>query len=399
MSEKLFLATGLDLGSKYTRAVICSLVDSRMHFLGCGLTESSGWAKSRMVERRGVSANVLASVQQAEEMARLIVESVTVGCGGLTVRGTHTSSRLETGRPREIEQRHINQAMGKFLRMPMAEDRMMLQMYPQDFSIDGQPGFRDPRHMLASSLEAHAYVMTVSRQEHENLVGSINHAHLAVEESVYEAIAACHASVLPEERREGLAFLDIGGQSTEMAVYYGDALQLTVTIPISGDHFTRDIAHVLHVNFEEAERLKEEFGCANSSRVSATGLVDLESSRKGEWREAPRQQLAAIIEARAEELFRYAQKELTRAGMDRSLASGLVLSGGGAMLDGICDVAERILDCPARVGRPLGIEGWPEALDDPSWTTAAGLAMYSARLRTQVDLERQSVGFLGRILR
>ena len=217
---------------------------------------------------------------------------------------------------------------------------------------------------------------------------------------MFEGLASCYASVLPEDRKEGFACLDIGSQSSELVVYFGDAMTLAATIPICGDHFTRDIAHFLRVSPDDAahgERRIRQRGIDAGRRRTVSSSCPSWKGR--EAREASRKRLNEIIEIRAEELFQMVKKELTRVGMHRSLTSGLVLTGGGSHLHGLCDIAEHVLDCQARLGLGIGIQDWPSDLDEPSWSTAAGLAMYSARLHTQVDLERQSIGLLGRILR
>jgi cell division protein FtsA len=278
---------------------------------------------------------------------------------------------------------------------------MVLQLLPQDFVIDDQPGFHDPRKMLASVIEANAHLVTISTQEHNNLIGAINRAHLSVDETIYEAIAGCYASVLPADRRQGVAFVDIGANSTELACYYGESAQLATSLRICGDHFSRDIAHAFRIPLDAAVTVKHEFGGAVAQGTAENSVVELplfdEEGRDA--REAPRKFINEILESRTVELFDMVKAELARVGMQRALTSGLVISGGGALLPGICDVAERVLDCPARIGLAQGFQDWPDELNDPAWTTVAGLAMYAARLRSQVDLERESVGMLGRILR
>lgn len=390
---------GLDLGSTATRCVIARLDGARLHFAGAGALESAGWARSRIVDRAAVSNAALRAVQMAEAEAGVQLESIVVGCGGLTVRGANTRSRTETGRPREIEQRDVNRAFERAARVQLQEDRMILQLCPQEFALDDRPGFRDPRKMIASSLEVNAHLITISELEHNTIVDSVNHAHLSVDETIFEAVAACYASVLPEERREGLALVDIGAQSTQIIVYYGDATQLASTVAVAGDHFTRDVAHFLRVSYQDAEQVKEQFGSANSAYTADNSFIELPSANGREPREASRKLINEILEARADELFQLVRAELARVGMDRVLTSGVVLTGGGALLPGMCDMAERVLKCPVRLGLPLGLMDWPEELDTPDWTVAAGLAMYSARLHSLVDLEKQSIGLLGRILR
>jgi cell division protein FtsA len=184
----------------------------------------------------------------------------------------------------------------------------------------------------------------------------------------------------------------------------GATAQLANSLRICGDHFSRDIAHALRIPPESATIVKHEFGGAISEGTAANSIVEL-PPMDGRWRdvgesrEASRKFINEILESRAVELFEMVQTELARVGMHRALANGLVISGAGALLPGICDVAERVLECPARIGLAVGFQDWPEGLNDPAWTAVAGLAMYAARLRSQVDLERRSVGVLGRILR
>jgi cell division protein FtsA len=348
-----------------------------------------------------VSDCVLAAVEEAEAMAQTAIETVVAGMGGLTARGANSRGRLELGRPREIEQRDINRAMDRAMHIQLQEDRMVLQLLPQDFVVDDHPGFHDPRKMMASVIEANAHLVTISTLEHNNLIGAINRAHLSVDETVYEAIAGCYASVLPSDRREGVALIDIGAHSTELVCYYGESAQLATSLRICGDHFSRDLAHAFRIPLESAVIVKHEFGGAVSHGTAENSTVELPvaEAHGREPREAPRKFVNEILESRAVELFEMVRAELERAGMQRALSSGLVISGGGALLPGICDVAERVLDCPARIGLAQGFLDSPDELDDPAWTTAAGLAMYAARLRSHVDLERQSVGMLGRILR
>ena len=403
MSDKFIFATGLDAGSTFTRCVIGLLEGERLRILGYGSVPSEGWSKSRISDQQAVSACVLAAVEEAEAMAQTTIETVVAGMGGLTARGANSRGRMDLGRPREIEQRDINRSMERALRIQLTEDRMVLQMLPQDFVIDDQPGFHDPRKMQASVIEANAHLITISAQEHNNLLGAINGAHLSVDETIFEAIAGCYAAVLPEDRREGVAHVDIGAHSTELVCYYGESAQMATSLRICGDHFSRDLAHALRIPLESATIVKHEFGGAVSQGTAAHSTVELPMAglgpAEGMGREAPRKVINEILESRTVELFEMVQAELARVGMQRAISSGLVISGGGALLPGICDVAEKVLQCPARIGLAQGFQDWPEELNDPAWTTAGGLAMYAARLRSQVDLERQSVGMLGRILR
>jgi cell division protein FtsA len=183
-----------------------------------------------------------------------------------------------------------------------------------------------------------------------------------------------------------------------MAIYDGDALMLAATLPVAGDHFTRDISYVLKVNYDDAEHLKREYGWAMSGLTSDNSIVELPSPEGRAPREVPRSTIDEILEARAEELLGHVRAEIRRVDMEQSLLEGVVLTGGGALLNGMCDLAERILNCQVRNGLTIGIEDWPEQLDTPIWTTAAGLAMYSGRLKLKTELKR-SVGGLASLIR
>jgi len=394
-----FPAVGLDLGSSRTRCAVCLVEDERLRFLGYGDCESRGWVKSRVADQNAVTECVLEALHQAEARSQISVDAATIGFGGTTVRGANSRSRIELGRPREIEQRDVNRALDRAVKVQLREDRAVLQLLPQDFIVEDQAGHRDPRSMLAQRLEANAHLITGSIQEHNCIIGAVNQAHIAVEETVYEPLAAHFASILPEDRREGTALVDIGAQSTDLVVYYDESLQLASSLPICGDHFTRDVAMAFRISLEEAMLAKEEYGSATSEYTAENSLIEVTSAGDASSRELPRRLLNEIIEARARELFEYVKRELARVGMERSMLGGVVLTGGGARLPGMCDVAEATLRCQARNGLPVGIQDWPAALDHPSWATAAGLAMYSAKLKVQGELERQSVGLLARILR
>lgn len=389
----------MDAGAARTRCVIGVLEDGVLRYVGHGEGPSGGWTKGRIADQNAAAQSILTALREAETRAQVSVKSATLGIGGPSVRGNNSRSSLELGRPREIVQRDVNRAVERASRVQLREDRLILHLMTQDFVVDSHPGHRDPRKMVASRLEANIHLVTASEAEHQCLVAAANQAHLAVEETVFEAVAGAFAAVLPEDRREGVAFVDIGSQSTEIVVYYGEAVQLAGSLPICGDHFTRDVARGLGTGIDDAELLKVEYGSAAADQTGDNSLIDVPSPGDREPREAPRRKLNRILEARADELFGYVRGELARVGMAHALMGGVVITGGMARLHGMCDVAERVLDCQARNGLAVGIEDWPEEIDDPVWVTAAGLAMYSARLRLQGELENQSAGLLGRILR
>src|SRR5437899_2820004 len=218
MDGKPNYAVGLDAGSLRTRFTIGVLEPSGLRLIGYGDTESEGWVKGRIADQRAASEAILRAVREAEAMAQTSVESAVAGMGGPTVRGANSRAAIEVGRRREIEARDVTRVIEHASRVQMHEDRMMLQACLQDFVVDDHPGHRDPRGMIASRIEANMHLITASVLEHDCLVTAMNQAHLAAEETVHEAVAACYAAILPEERREGIAFLNIGAHSSALAV-------------------------------------------------------------------------------------------------------------------------------------------------------------------------------------
>ncbi|MCU1238302.1 MAG: cell division protein FtsA [Candidatus Solibacter sp.] len=399
MAAKTIYAAGLDLGSRQTRLVICTLENGHVRFLGAGEAESQGWSKGRIADQQAVSGSVTAALREVEARAGASIESAVVGMGGPTVRGANGRGILELGYVQEIQQKDVNRVFDRASRVQLMEDRMVLQLFPQDFVVDDHPGHRDPRKMLASRLEVNVHLVTASIQEHNAIIGAVNTAHLAVEETVYEALASCYAAVLPENRREGIAVVDIGSHSTELVIYYGDAMHLASTVRICGDHFTRDLAQGLCLSFEDAELVKMEFGCAVSRDCPDNIAVELPTPEDRQPREVQRKIVNRIIEARAEELFRFVRGEFARVGLDRSLIGGVFLTGAGAKMPGLCDAAEEVLQCQTRFGLTEGIMDWPAEFNDPAWCTAAGLAMYSAKLKEQAELQKEQATWIGKILK
>ncbi len=394
MSNKTKLAVGLDLGSTSTRAVICALEEQSLKFLGYGEAPVQAWTKGRLTDQNALGQSIQFALHEAESRAEASPESAVIGVGGC-VAGVNSRGLYEFGRRRDIEPDDLRYSVELASRVRLEEDRQILQICPQDFTIDGRAGYRNPKGILCARLEANVHVITASLGEHQSLISAVHKAHLAVEESIFEGVAAAYATILPEDRARGVALIDIGAQSTHLAVYDGDALLLATSLPIGADHFTRDVSWLLKVNYEDAENLKREFGCALTGTEWDNSYIEIPTAEGRGIREAPRRQLNEILEARAEDIFDRIYAEILRVGMEQSLLEGAILTGGGSLLPGMCDIAERVLNCQARNGLATGIENWPQELDNPTWTTAAGLVMYSGRLKLKRDWKRASAGLAG----
>jgi cell division protein FtsA len=379
VSNKIRHAVGLDLGSSATRVVICAVEGDSLRFLGHGEAPVQSWSKGRLSDQFALTDSIQRATLEAEARSGVSPDAVVLGLGG-SAAGVNSRGVYEFGRKRQIEASDLRYAVELALRVQLEDDRLLLQVCPQDFTLDGRAGFRNPESMSCSRLEANVHIVTASAREHQGLIAAVHQAHLAIEETVFEGIAAAYASIIPEDRSRGAALVDIGAHSTHIAVYDGEALLHAAALPVGGDHFTRDISWLLKVNYEDAEHLKREYGAATGA-VSDHSLIELPSAEGRAPREAKRARLNEIVEARAEELLLRVYDEICSVGMENKLLEGVVLTGGGAMLTGMCDLAERILNTQVRNGLATGISGWPEQLDTPIWATAAGLAMYSGRLK------------------
>lgn len=399
MPDKTEIAVGLDAGSAQTRCLILGMEDGRLAYLGHGEVESTGWSKGRVVDQKALTACVQSAVRRAEIEARVPVDAMVVGVGGSSVDGQNARGLYEFGRPRAVTLDDMAYAVERSEQVRLEQDRGILHLFPQDFTLDGRSGKRYPRGSTCSRLEANVHIVTVSQQEHDSIVAAVQQASYGIEETLFEPVGAGYSALSQEERNRGVAVVDIGLHSTDLVVYDGEAVLLARSLAISADHFTRDVAVGLTVQYNDAERLKIEYGCAMLGLTSDNSYIEVPSAEGRIPREAPRKQLNEILEARAEELFIYVGSELVTIGMEQKLLEGVILAGGGAMLNGMCDMAERVLNCPARNALPQGIRGFPEELCNPVWATAAGLARYSARLKTNRENRRKAPGLVGMLFR
>ena len=399
--RKELLAAGVDAGSGRTRCVILAVEDERVRYLGHGEHVARGWLKGKLADQQSVAESVRWAVRAAEQAAQSPVESAVIGLGGPGVVGGAARWPYEFGRPRKLDTADLEYAIRRASRVQMEEDRLLLQVFPQDFTVDGRAGFRNPKGMTAELLEAHVHLVTASVQEHQCLVNALHSASLGVEETVFEPMAAAYAALRWEERRQGVVLLDIGMQSTDIVVYHGDSLLCTTSIPIGGEQFTNDVAYGLTVAPEEAEQLKVQVGCAMVDMTSAKSIIEIPSPEGRPPREAKRRELSLILQVRAEELFEKVREAIDDCGMTQQLLQGALLTGGGSRLPGLLELAEHVLGCPVRsaVVDADGIADLPEALEDPAWTTATGLAMYSARIRLRKESTKRAPGFLGLVFR
>lgn len=394
MARNIEIAAGLDVGSNWIRLVAVTVEDGFVHYRAHAAALARGWRRSQIDNQNELAASIRAVFEECSRRLGQPLVSAVVGVGGPNVRCQQGRGVYDFGPRRPIQKEDLEQAVKFAMHTPVAADQVLLQALPQDFTVDGGPPVPHPIGVECERLEAHVLLITVPRQEHDALVSAVQLANVQVEDTVFEAMAAAYASILPEERACGVALADIGAHSTGLVFYDGDSMLFAIGLPISGDHFTRDIGAVHGVPYEEAERLKLAYGCVHTGPGGDNIIIQLpaDSSRPG--REISRRALIETLEARASQLFSIVEECRARRARGVHLGEGLVLCGGGAQMEGMVEEAERILHCPARLGITRGILEWPEELYSPAWTTAAGLAMYSARLQERRE-RRGGSGWLG----
>lgn len=385
---------GLDLGSSWTRCVAGVEEDGRLRCLSYGAARSGGWRKGVIIDQDPVVQSIEQAVAEAEENAGISIESAVVGVGATVASAVSRGAVNLASRGRPINHADINEAVKAATRARLGDDRMLLQAVPLDFSVDGQDGIRNPLDMSGHRLEAQVRLITASTAAHMNLTTVVNRAGIVVEETLFEPFAAALASMGERERQIGVAVLDAGAGSSDAIAYLEDNLRLAVSIPIGGGHFIKDASFGLRTSETDAERLIEEYGCAEAETTADNSRIEVPSaggSPDAPPSEVSRRKLNEILEARAEELFVYLEKEIARAGLSGRLIAGLVLTGEVAKLAGLADLAEKILHMDVRIGLPVSLYDLPEALDQPGWTTAVGLLLYAQRLRLHRRAEKESM--------
>lgn len=385
MSKKPQTAVGLDIGSAWTRVAVLSLESGSLRYAGHSAVPSAGWHRGQIADQSAVAATIRQAVKEAEAVSGVQIGGAVVGVGGPSVRSHQGRGLYEFGHRRLIERADLIYSVELAARARLDEDRFLLQVLPQDFTVDGQPPIPHPLHIECQRLEAHALLITTSKQEHQALLSAVHQAHLRVEETVFEAMAGAYSSVLAEERMGGVSVMDIGAHSTNVVFYDGDSMLYAAGLPISGDHFTRDICELKALSFEEAERLKFAHGCALLGLTADNIIIELPAEPGRPGREINRRELIEILEARAAQMFEYCDRLRSRFARDLVLREGVVLTGGGCLLEGLVELAEKVLGCPARLGFPRGILDAPDEVMNPVWAGPIGLAMYSARLQARKE--------------
>ena len=388
--SKPSIVTGLDVGTTKVCTVIGELTPSGVDVVGIGQRPSRGLRKGVVANLEATVCLIASTVADAEQMAGVEVESVLASIGGGHLRGFNSQGVVAVqGKTREISAADVARAVDAARAINLPPDREILHALTQGFSVDDQDGVREPVGMLGSRLGVAVHLVTGTVTAAQNVVRSVNRAGLTVEDVVLQPLASGESVLTPDERDLGVILLDIGGGTTDVALYREGAVWHTAVVPLGGDHITNDIAVGLRTPPTEAEELKKTFGCALASLVLEDETVEVPSIGGRKPRVLSRQTLSRIVQARVEEILTLVAKGIAEAGLNDAATAGVVVTGGATLMEGVPDVAEAIFDMPVRRGVPKWVGGLYEEVESPTFATGVGLVLAGARRRRQASVTRQ----------
>lgn len=383
MARKERYLVGLDVGTSTVACVVGeALDDGRLDIVGIGVAESRGIKRGVVVNLEAAVESIKKAIEEAELMAGIEVDSVHLALSGPHVKGFNSRGVIAVaGKNREIQREDVKRAIDAAKAVALPTGREILHVLPQDFVVDEQDGVGAPVGMTGARLEVNVHVVTGAMSATQNIVACVNRAGVAVIDTVIEQLAAAEAVLTPDEKELGVALVDIGGGTADIAIFEHGSLWHTGVIAVGGDHFTNDIAVGLRTPIPDAEKVKRKSGCALSSMVDEEATIEVASVGGRKSRLMARRILSEILQPRAEEIFHLVWDEIRRAGYEKSLNSGIVLTGGGAILEGMPEIAEQIFDLPIRRGCPAGVGGLADHVNSPVFATPVGVVLYAHRNR------------------
>jgi len=389
---------GLDVGTSKVCAIVGELVeDNGVDVVGIGVAESRGIRRGVIVNLEAAVESIKKAIEEAELMAGVEIDAVHLSMAGPHIKGFNSRGVIAVaGKSREITRDDVRRAIEAAKAVSLPAGREILHVLPQDFVVDEQDGIGAPVGMTGARLEVNVHIVTSSATATQNIVSCVNRAGVHVIDTVIEQIAAAESVLTPDEKELGVALVDIGGGTTDIAIFERGSLWHTAVIGVGGDHFTSDIAVGLRMPIPDAEKLKRKCGCALSAMVEEDETMDVASVGGRRPRVMARRILSEILQPRAEEIFHLVWDEIRRAGYEKSLNSGIVLTGGGAILEGMPEIAEQIFDLPIRRGAPAGVGGLADHVGSPSFATV-GLVLYGQRNQIVEATRTSGVGAISQL--
>jgi cell division protein FtsA len=390
---------GLDVGTSTVACVVCEdMDDGSLHVVGIGVAESRGIKRGVVVNLEAAVESIKKAIEEAELMAGIEIGTVHLGLSGPHIKGFNSRGVIAVaGKNREITRDDVRRAIDAAKGVALPTGREILHVLPQDFVVDEQDGIGAPIGMTGARLEVNVHVVTGAVTSTQNIIACVNKAGVDVADTVIDQLAASEAVLSQDEKELGVALVDIGGGTTDLAIYERGNLWHTAVVAVGGDHFTSDIAVGLRTPLPEAEKVKRKNGCALSSMVDEDETIEVASVGGRKPRVMARRILSEILQPRAEEIFHLIWDEIRRAGYEKSLNSGIVLTGGGAILEGMPEIAEQIFDLPIRRGMPTDVGGLSDHISSPAFATPVGIGLYVHRNRV-VEPSRTGSGALAGVV-
>ncbi len=396
MGRKDEIIVGLDIGTTKICAVVGMVSDGVVEILGTGSHPSEGLRKGVVVNIETTVESIKKAVAEAELMSSCEITSVITGIAGGHIKG-FSSHGVIAIRGREVTQKDKERVVDQARAVAIPTDREVIHILPQEFILDGQSGIQDPVGMSGVRLESKVHMVTGAVASAHNLIKCCNMAGLDVADIVLQSLASAEAVLTPEEMGLGVALIDFGGGTTDLAVFSSDAIKHTAGLALGGINLTTDLAVGLRTPMSDAENLKTSFGCALVERVPGEEQISVPGVGGRQHRRANRRILAEILEPRVEELLTLLQMEIERSGMADQIAGGVVLTGGSAQLSGLVEMTEQIFNMPARMGSPKGVAGLSDVVSNPKYSTAVGLVLYGAKNINQEKFRIRDTNIFNRV--
>ncbi len=378
MPKRDHILVGLDIGTTKICAIVAEVTeDNVVNIIGVGSSPSRGLRKGVVVNIESTVESIKKAVEEAELMAAVQINSVYTGIAGSHISGENAKGVVAL-KKQEVTRADVQRAIESARTAAiLPQDRRTLHIIPREYLVDDQDGIRDPLGMYGSRLEVNLHIITGAVTSAQNIIKSVNRAGLDVVDMVLQPLASSEAVLTPEELELGVAMVDLGGGTTDLAIYLEGSIRHTAVLPVGGQHVTKDIAFGLRTPQVEAEKIKIREGVALAELADGEEMIEVPSVGERAARSVPKKLLAEIIEPRVEEMFDLVQREIVRTGYEGMLAAGVVITGGTSLLYRMPEAAERVLDLPVRRGFPSGVGGLRDIVSNPMHATGVGLILHA----------------------
>lgn len=372
------LIVGLDIGTTKVAAIVGEVTDDGIDIIGIGSHPSRGLRKGVVINIESTVESIKKAISEAELMAGCDITSVYAGIAGGHIKGFN-SHGIVAIKDKEVRPTDVERVIDAAQAVAIPLDREVIHVIPQEYVVDGQDGIKEPIGMSGVRLEAKVHIVTAAVTSAQNIVKCANRCGLNVNDIILQPLASGESILTQEEKELGVALVDVGGGTSDLVIYVGGAVVHTSVITLGGNHVTNDVAVGLRTPAAEAERIKQKYGCSLASMVQKEETIEVPSVGGRKPRILSRQILAEIIEPRVEEIFSLIQQEIIKSGFEDRIASGIVLTGGSVILEGMPELAEQVFNLPVRRGSPRGIGGLVDVVKSPMYATGVGLVIWGSK--------------------